>query len=280
MRSCAYCGKELEKGEKCTCPQSAARRSQSSENNYSYTNTQQNQQTNNSYQTGYTKRENPIKHAWEKHRAKRNARVKRGNAGIWDDMWLSIVNTIKSPVLSISNPRYISHAAIILLAMLQGALIWLCMYFLRTGVVRSPFGIMMSIITVNPAKMHSFYWMIMTTISGAFGGIIFFLLYSGVFYMLNRYIFRRRTGFWNFSQRMILTPIPFTLICLIGCVFGLISSTTLAIMIICGIISMVVLTYEALKSEWASQSSGRIMYNMMFGFFIIVFIVCYLIRLS
>ncbi|MDD6482998.1 MAG: hypothetical protein PUF72_00260 [Clostridiales bacterium] len=287
MRSCIYCGKELEKDEKCSCPQAQAHRrareaaqGQPNESGKEQTGYQYTNQQSNTYHTGYTKRENAIKHAWEKHRAKKRARAKNGNTGVWDDIWQSFVNTIKAPVNAVTNPRYISRASIVLLAMIQGAVIWLCMYFLRTGIVRSPFGLMMSIITINPGKASSLLWMLMTIVSGALGGVVFFVIYSGVFYLINRYIFKRRSGFWNFSQRMILTSVPFTLICIIGCVFGLISSTTLAIMIVCGATAMIALTYEALRSEWISQSSTSVMYSMMVGFFIIVSIICYLIRLS
>lgn len=290
MRSCAYCGKELADGELCNCPQAVMRRSgnkQQNGNNQQNTQTaqggtQQNTWNNNgnSYRTGYTKKENKVKHAWEKHRAKAKARVKTNNTGIWQDMVSCFTRALKSPVDAMINPRIMNNAAIIILSAIQGAIIWLCMYFLRTGIVRSPFGIMLSIITINPYKANSILWILTAIASGALGGILFFLIYTGVFCLIDRFVFRQSGSFWNMAQRLISAPIPFTLICVIGCVFGLISSTSLAIMIICGIIAMIALTYEALKAQWISFSSTKIIYSMMLGFFIIVSIICYIVRIA
>lgn len=293
MRSCAYCGRDLADGEQCNCPQAVARRNGNNngtdnQNNSQHTSESQNttsghsgwNYTHGSYQTGYTKKENKFKRTWERRKAKAQARVKTNHAGLWNEVSSCVKRAFRSPVDAMINPRIMSSKAIVLLSAIQGAIIWLCMYLLRKGVVRSPFGLMLSILTVNPYKSNSLLWILATIVSGALGGILFFVIYNGIFCLIDKFIFRQNGSFWNMAQRLICAPIPFTLICVIGCVFGLISSTSLAIMIICGIIAMLALTYEALKAQWVSYSSTKILYSMMLGFFIIVSIICYIIRLA
>lgn len=303
MRSCIYCGRDLEPGEQCNCPGAVARRrakeaaSGTSQQQSTNTNTNNNSYTgsnSNTYQTGYTHRDNVFKNAWEKSRAKAHARKNERRAaaarakssgndmsGFWKNLWRIITRLVISPVDTVSNPGYLSKGTALMLAAISGGIINLCFYFLKTGAVRSPFGLALSLLTLNPLNTYSnLLYIALNILSGAVSGILIFFIYSGIFYLINRFIFRLRTPFWSFAPRLALTPIPLVLASVIGILLGTLSSTTLAILIICGIIGMVVLTYEALRTEWIAHSPGRVMYAMLLGCFVFTAIICYIFRLS
>lgn len=292
MRSCIYCGRDLKDGEVCNCPGAQARRnaketsgSKSEQKNArenTHSQTKQNQQYN-SYQTGYVRNDGPFKRAKDKFYARananRNGAVSHGH--FWGDLWRFIKRFVAAPIETIQNPGYISIGTAFVISMITGAIINLCLYFLMTGAVRTPFGIMLSLITINPVKSYSnLLYICLSMISGAVSGILIFCIYSGIFMIINRLIFRQNTSFRDFAPRLSLTTIPLALASIIGILFGTLSSTTLAILVICGIIGMVILTYEALRTEWISFSTGRTMYSMMLGMFIFTAIICYIIRLS
>ena len=77
-----------------------------------------------------------------------------------------------------------------------------------------------------------------------------------------------------------LTTIPFALTAGIGTALSMISSTTLLILLLTGAVSWVILTYEALKTEWISFTRGRVLYGIMIGFFALFTFICYFIRIS
>lgn len=302
MRSCIYCGRDLKDGEQCNCPGAVARRrakeaasgGQSAEDSAGrrYTPDSENKNNNDSsYHVGYMHRDNIIKEKWQnfraKARARKNARSSSADAaraerrGFWRGLWKLTARLITSPVDTVSNPGYISKGTAVMLAAISGGIINVCLYFLKTGAVRSPFGIVLSLLTLNPVNSYSnLLYILLHLLSGAVSGVLIFFIYAGIFYLINRFIFRLRTAFWDFAPRFALTPIPLVLAGVIGILLGMLSSTTLAILIICGIIGMAVLTYEALRTEWISHSPGRVMYAMLLGCFVFAAIICYIFRLS
>ena len=96
MRSCIYCGRELEKGEVCDCPQSVAHRAgkqQSSAERKNETKTEDKKsdkkqektqanysnpyKTETSYKTGYAGTESKFERAKIKHKEKRQGKLKQ-----------------------------------------------------------------------------------------------------------------------------------------------------------------------------------------------------------
>lgn len=285
MRSCIYCGRELEKGEVCSCPTSVARRNardnavkaekadkKSEKNSY---NPNYNRDT---YTTGYTKKESKLKHAWERHKFKRSASKKEKNTS--ENIFALLKQFFASPVETVINPPYISKSIIIILTAIQGALIWLSMFFILTNVKRGPFALLANVLSLNGQGYKNILEMLLTAISGAISGIVIYFIYSGIFYGINRLIFKFNTRFWDFSQRFALTGIPLALVGVAGALFSAFSSTTLMILMLCGAVSWAVLTYEGLKTEWITKSSGKTVYAMLLGVFLIFSIICYMIRLS
>lgn len=291
MRSCIYCGKELKDGEVCDCPQSAAhRRAKETEAKKAESGTDTSGEdykynpnyNSSSYQTGYTKKESKFTQAWNRFKMKRSVhKAERSGKSFFSSLAELIKNFIVSPVDTVMNPPSMSKGTILSLAAAQDAVIWLCVYFIMSNVRRGPFAMLASLMMFNGANGYrNILHMLMALVSGAVSGVLVFFLYSGIFYGINRLIFRLNTRYWDFSQRLILTGIPTAVICMFGALFSIFSSTTLMILMLCGAVSFAVLTYEALRTEWISQSAGKTVYAMMLGFFVFFSFVCYLIRLS
>ncbi|MCD8180654.1 MAG: hypothetical protein LUF26_04140 [Firmicutes bacterium] len=293
MRSCIYCGRELEKGEVCSCPQSVARRAarkaeqtggasrESSDKNQSYNNPYR---TETSYRTGYAGKDSKFERAKTKRKTRRAARKSAarnaGSAGFFKGLWRYVINFIKAPVEKISNPGYLGKGAILTIAAVQGAVLWLCMYFVLRGGSVGPFRMLASVLSFNGAEGYRLIGTILLVIlSGAVGGIVMFLLYAGIFYLINRFIMRLKTPFWEFSVRLAATWIPFTVICAIGAALSLLSPITLMVLILCGAVTVAVLTYEALRTEWISQPASKVLYAMILGYFVFFAIIGHLILL-
>lgn len=287
MRSCIYCGRDLNQGEVCNCPQAVARRNAKQDSDTNSQSTAYNQNNQNTYHTGYTAQQSRAKHSWEKHKAKSQARKKAYKAkktampkGFWSNLWRFIVRFVVSPVETIANPGYISRGAAMVVSGISGALISLCLYLMFIGVARTPYNLAASVMSFGPIRMYQrMMYTGFSIISGFVGGMLVFLIFAGIFCLINRFIFRRRTAFWDFAPRFSLTMIPIALMSIVGILFGMFSSTTLAILVICGIIGSVVLTYESLKTEWISYPPGKVMYSMMLGYFAFTSIICYLIKI-
>lgn len=293
MRSCIYCGRELEKDEVCNCPQSAAYRAKRNEaasdktaadKSNQKTKYQNPYRTETSYKTGYAGKENKFERAKSKFKTKRAAKKSAAKninpKGFFRGLLRYIADFIKSPVDKISNPGHLKKSAILTIAALQGAVLWLCMFFILRGGAVGPFKFLASLMSFNGEAGYRLVAMILLAIvSGAVGGIVMFFLYSAIFYLINRFIMRLGTGYWEFSIRLVSAWIPFTVICAIGALLSILSPITLMILVLCGAATVVVLTYEALRTEWISQSPGKVMYAMLLGYFVFFAIVCHLILL-
>ena len=187
---------------------------------------------------------------------------------------------IKSPIDTISNPPHLGKAAIMTIASLQGVVLWLCMFFILRGGGVGPLKILTSLMNFNGGAGYSLVLqIILCMVSGAISGVILFFLYSGIFWLINRFVMRLKTAYWEFSIRLASTWIPFTVICAIGVILSMLSPVTLMILILCGAVSVAVLTYEALRTEWISKSPSQVLYAMMLGYFVFFTVVCYLITI-
>ena len=289
MRSCIYCGKELEKGEVCSCPQSEARRRaqndsnhQSTENSYGTNyNTYDTQTSQTSYRTGYTKKESKIKRMWERFKMKRSIKRANRQSRVCIGLLDTVKRFIKSPVETIMNPPYIGMGAMVAIAAIQGAATWLCVYCIMYNINRGIVKTLASLMSLYSMQGYANVMNVsLALFSGALTGILLFFVYTGIFYFINRVIFRLNTDYSSFSQRLVLAGIPMTVVGIIGTLLSFISSTTLVILLICGAISWVILTYEALRAEWSGKSYGKIMYASLAGFFVFFSIICYLVRLA
>lgn len=292
MRSCIYCGRDLADGEQCQCPTAAARRaakrgqSQNTQSSQGTQNTEFNRTDQGGYyRTGYTQNDSWFKRTHDRMKTKRAVRKNRPKAestsGGAKDVFSYIWRFIKSPATEVLNPRDFAMWQMLLIAAVQGAIIGLCVYFITTGASRGWFRALANIIGFGGING---YRMIMqagvSAVSGAIGGIVFFLVHTGIFWLINRLLFRLRTDFTSFAQRLVLTNIPFTLLAAVGVAFSFISSTTLVILLMCGALSSFILTYVSLNEEWSAFSESRVMYSMMLGYFILFTFIFSFLRVS
>ena len=287
MRSCAYCGKNLEPGEVCDCPQSVARRQKSGgssqQNTSNETSGSEKQssynpyENNTTYRTGYTQEESRVKRAWNRYRMKRDTEKTtktRSGDGFFKRLLSLVVSTMRSPVDSVMNPPHVGRITILLIAAVMGAVLRMCVYFAVTGLSRSPFGLLAAIMSFGGRAGYKIIADgMVTALMGAVSGSVLFILYSGIFWFINRMVIRSRIGFWEFSERMIVTCIPMTVIGLVGLLLAMLSTSTLIILAGCGVLSTAVLTYEALRTEWINRSPGKTMYLMMLGMFVFISII-------
>lgn len=300
MRSCAYCGKELAPGEKCNCAESCARRKAAEGAKVSKENTTEHTTRNSTYkkekhktysyndpnrtqyQTGYMHKDSKFKKAFAKAKVKRQSRRSYAKKNIFKTFYLDFIEVLRSPVEAVQNPHERSMGKMISIWAVQGAALWLCMYFIMTNVPHGPFALLGNLLAFRGIDGYkAIAYMLMAVASGAVGGIVMFFLYTGVFFAINRFIFRdRMTPYKNICERLAITAVPMALISIIGALFSMFSSTTLIILLICGAISFVIMTYEALKVQWVQYPNGKSVYGMMIGFFILLTVICYIIRLA
>ena len=290
MRSCIYCGRELAPCERCSCRQSAQRQGkkepQQEETKAEGTYSGYNDPNRTEYRTGYTKKDNIFTRMREKARARSGARqntrsrgkTRDGSGHFWDPIW----EVIKSPIDAVRNPAMLKLVQMLLLWAVQGALAWLCMFFIFTHSARGPFAMLANLLAFHGvAGYQAVGYMLLSMLSGAVAGAVGFFLYTGVFYGINRFLLRdKMTRYEEFCQRLAFTAVPFSIIALIGTIVSLISVTTLTVLLTCGAAIFVILTYEALRAQWSGVNANRVIYMMMLGFFVIATVAGYVIRLS
>lgn len=277
MRSCIYCGRELEPGEVCSCPQSAARRAQKAAADTKTNKTSETKTERTTYRTGYTGHQSRFDRAKERYKAKNNAKSQNG---FKKSAMQFVKEFIKSPVDKVINPPEISKLVMLIIAAAQGAVAWVGMFFLYTGMTGSVFGILGKLLGFEGIAGYSAIGkMLLCVMAGAICGIVLFFLYTGVFYFINRFIFKSKTAYWDFSTRLSLIGIPFTVFGIFGVLLSLFSLRTLTVLLICGLISSIVLMYEALRTEWIKYSAGSVMYAMLGGLFILFTFLINLLRI-
>lgn len=285
MRTCMYCGNELAKGEKCTCAGSRARRGEDdtagkdtekkTDKGASYSDPYR---TKTSYKTGYAGGDSRFERVKNRYRAKRAAKAKKGTfeSRSWKRLWEYIVTSVKMPVEAVTNPVQLGKTAMLVIAATMGAVLWLCLFSILHGGAAGPLKVISAAMGAG-GGYSLIRGMIAALLYGAAGGIVTFFVYTGIFYFINRFIMRMQTPYWSFCVRLVAAWVPFTLICFIGTVLSLLSPLTLAAMVLCGAVTVAILTYEALKAEWYAASPYKIVYAMILGYFVFLSIMLHLL---
>lgn len=291
MRECIYCGRQLEKGEKCQCAMAVAKRREKEGMNAAGAQGGTNGNDTAKQAKKQEKKKEKEKARAEKARAKEQKKQRRENVyntarssinkGLFRNVWQLTKNFFKSPFETVMNPGLITKAEIFTIVIIEGIIAGLCIFSILTGTSRGSLRLLTSLMGFGGIAGYKLVmgW-IASAISGAIAGCVVFVIYTGIFYFINKWIFRKFTPFWEFGKRLVFVGMPFTVIGTVGVLLGFFSQTTFAILLITGLVSVVILTYEVLRSMWISDSVSKVMYAMMLGYMVFLLIALYFVRIS
>ncbi len=264
MRECIYCGRNLEKGEQCTCAVSVAKRM--------------------AKEGSAPPKEEPKKERAKKERVKRpkvkREKVKTEAKNSFARAWQLFLSFIKSPVDTVMNPGEMSWATIIILAGFEGLIMGISASILTAGKLQSALNFIPQ--TANIGNFIG-YNLINWTISGVCGiisGIAMFFLYASIFFVVNRFIMRQFMPYKEFVKRFAFVAVPVSVLAAISVVFGFFSVTTFLILLITGLVGSVIITYEILSSLWYAKTPARIIYTMLLCEFIFLMILMNFIKIA
>lgn len=298
MRECIYCGRQLEKGEVCTCAMSVAKRrereaARKAEEPKNEKTAKAEEKTRKKAEKEHARqREKAEKERSREARknARRSAHMYGGYAGgaykskaktALGDVWRLFRSFLCSPIETVMNPGEMSVSTIMIFVMIEGMIGGLSAFSVISGASRGPVRLLGNLMGFSGVQGYNTVlgW-IASAFSGAVGGIVVFLLCSGIFYFINKWIFKQLTPYWEFSKRFSLAAIPVSIIGAVGVILGFFSQTTFAVLMIVGLVGTVVLIYEILRSAWYSSSAAKTLYAMLGGMFVFLMIALYIVRIS
>lgn len=263
MRECIYCGKALNKDEKCNCAMSVAKRME---------------------KENIGEKETPKQETPKKEPKIRKPKQKRNRPPVkntFTELGRLFMSFIKSPIDTVMNPGEMSWTTIILLVALEGLIGGLCVFSVVTGAVRGPISLLSNAMGFKGAAGYEILkgW-VLAGLSGIVAGIVIFYLYSGIFFVVNKFIVRQFSPYREFVKRFAFVVLPLSLLGILSVIFGLFSQTTFLILIICGLTGCVIITYEILRSMWYSKTPGKTMYLMMACIFIFLLVLINFIKVA
>ncbi len=292
MRSCIYCGRTLEKDEVCQCPQAVKHREarKNSEQQASSAGSQAGDGANNTYHTGYTsdertKEEKREKKKVKKEQAKRKkedekrrrserfrahadhaADSVRHSGSVISDLFAFMRRFSLTPVDGVSYPEDMSVPRYVILSAFNSIVLGFGVYFLRIGFAAGKrFTGILSVLLSPAVKLTAF-------LSGLLkcAAMVFLLLYVlwVILYLLDRIVMKSSMRFRDFLPRFACTTVPVTLIGAAGAVLGLFSIYSTVMLAGAAIVCFIVLTYEALRTQWSSKGPNAVLYIMTLAFFI------------
>lgn len=286
MRECIYCGRSLEKGEKCSCAMSVRVRMEKERANAAEKQEADKKNTGKD-KAKERKAERERKRAEKEHiRAERRKNRSRtefnvSSKNVFVNIGRNLLNFFKAPIDAVANPRGMGKAEIFVLAAFEGVIIGLCILSVMTGMSRGALSLIGNLIGFNGIAGYNYIYMwLMYALMGAVGNVILFMLYSLIFFAIGKWIFRQFATFWDYAKRLIFAALPFTLVGALGTLLGIFSQLTFLIWILCGLAGNVAVTYEILRSMWSSKSASRVLYTMMLGLFVFLNVIIYIVGLS
>lgn len=288
MRECMYCGKQLEKGEVCSCAMSVAKRREREAAKEAEPKTKKEEK-----EADRKKKEQERKQKKERRESERAARqsarasyARNAAPGanlldIFKNVWQLIKDFIRSPIETVMNPGRMGKPEIFILVAIEGLICGLCSFSIITGASRGPFSFLGNILGFRGMAGYSVLsgWAF-SALSGAIGGIVIFFLYSGIFFLVNKFIFRGFISYWDFIRRFAFVAVPIGIVGIVGIVLGMFSQHMFLLLLLAGVAGTVVLTYELLRSVWHSQTPAKVMYVMLLCLFLFMMIITSLIRAS
>ncbi|MBQ7976316.1 MAG: hypothetical protein IJ300_11580 [Clostridia bacterium] len=258
MRSCIYCGRDLEKGEKCTCPGSVnARRAKENAQAEPNTDKAAGGWQESTYRTGYTKKKRKFsfkKPNFRKPEFTKNAKEVTGFTKQF----------IHDPVNCVSNPGFLKPVQIILIIIATALFVSLCGFFIGARFIPG---------------IYNIGNLLQYTLSGVLTVTVLELMFILVLYLINRFMLRRNVRLMTFATRPAAALIPLMLFALLGAVLNFFSVYTSIMLLLTGFVINIILTYEAMRSEWSFMPASRTMYLLGAAYFIFFVVVFNFIRL-
>lgn len=266
-RSCMYCGRELEKGEKCNCPTSIRMRADKQSN--------QNNTTNQNTSEQYTSpKEKTKKEQWKERREKRkkerpvrNKTYKKADVGV-REFFNYIASCVQTPVYKASNPGYIGMGKSMLLVGLQGLVVSSALFLSTSAMKKGLFGILsLALGFKGVAGWKNLLQLLVSAISGTALGFIQYFLMCAIFFIIGKFSVRSTSRYRDYVEKFVPCTIPLTVLGLLGVIFAVFSPSTLMIMLVCGVILEVILIYESLRSQWHTKPDFTV-YTIVGGLFV------------
>lgn len=285
MRSCIYCGKELEKGEKCMCTAAVKARGEK-QPSYENENTAQdkNKKTysgwqENVYRTGYTKKEKKkfrdrFKRVHKVKKTKFNTDEFKNAAG---DVSGFAKRFMKEPICAVSNPGILNTWQLVFIVLFTSILLSLCGYFAYARLVRVFAGAFTAVPWLN-IPSYSISTLLKSTLSGTGVLVFVILIYLAVLFCVNKFIMKQQTSFKAFITRPIAAMTPLLVLSAVGAVINFFSVYAMIMLVMTGFIMWLVLTYEALRTEWSYASAEKAMYAMVLAFFVFFVVMFNILR--
>ena len=285
MRSCIYCGRELEKGESCMCAGAVKARREKQEQHTeekqkdtkgSYSGWQENV-----YQTGYTKKEKKrfrdrFKRAHKFKKSSFNSSDFKNAAG---DVSGFAKRFMREPVSAVSNPGIMNMWQIIVIIVLTSVFLSLCGYFAYARIIRTFLSGIASVTANLALPGYSIGVMLKTTLYSSLSLIFVCFVYLGVLYLVNRFIMKASSSFKTFITRPVAAMTPLLVLSALGAVISFFTVYATVMLVLTGVIMWLVLTYEALRTEWSFAPAAKTMYAMALAFFVFFVVMFNVLRI-
>lgn len=272
-RSCMYCGRELEQGEKCNCAAAVRMRAEKQSNQNSNTNTSQ----QSAYQSASSAQP---KKTWQQRREEAKARREKrkkerpiknrtyNKSGGARELFEYIAACIQTPVFKASNPGYIGMGKSMLLVGLQGFVVSAALFLSTSAMKKGLFGILsMALGFKGVAGWKNILQLLVSAISGTALGFMQYFLMCAIFFVIGKLAVRSTATYKDYVEKFVPCTVPLTLLGLLGVIFAVFSPSTLIIMLICGVVLEVILVYESLRAQWHTKPDFTV-YTIVGGLFI------------
>ena len=284
MRECIYCGRQLEKGEVCSCAMSVQKRREREMNTEQAKPEEENKDTAGEDKAAKKEEKRRVKEEKKREKKQKREQARQSGAGAknaFSGAWRLLKDFIKSPIDTIMNPVGMGTPEMLILVIAEGIIGGLCAYSIITGASRGPFSFLGNLLGFKGLSGYSVLlgWL-MSAVSGAVSGLLMFFIYSGIFYLINKWIFRQFSPYREFIKRFAFVALPMAAVGVAGIVLGMFSQRTFAMLLVAGAAGAVILTYELLRSVWYSKSASKTMLVMMIAIFIFMLVASNIVRLS
>ena len=279
-RTCMYCGRELPKGERCSCPHSvkmrAEREGTTGGQTADSTSTKQGTQSGENTDTAYTPPKKTWKQRWEEKkrtRPVRNKAYRPSGEGV-RGFFTYITECLRRPVYKAANPGYVSMWWTMLLVGIQGFVVSSAVFLTNSAMKKGLFGILSMAFGFRGIEgWKNILQLLATALSGTVMGYLQFFIMCGIFFLIGKLVLRSTASYKEYVERFAPCTIPLTAIGLMGVIFAVFSPTVISIMLMCGVVIEVILIYESLRAYWHTKPDFLV-YTIVGGLFIYA-VFCY-----